>query len=285
MRTGVASSDGVVSRTLTHRLRLTSPDAAMQAILGYVACDPDIVGPEPRDALVEVLPAGRHWRIVQDGLADIETLGIDDTLAEIHGRLFDRSLTDRPSAPILHAASLVRDGRRILLVGRKGAGKTTLTLRLAISGFTLESDENLFVTPTGIIARPRGCRIKETSLPLLPAIADAIAASPFIVDYRGARIFNLDPRQAGIHWSIAEGPVDAILLLRPNHGGLTTAREIPSMAVIRGLMAEIALQQQDKMAAFGALARLASASRGFDVSLGDLDAAIALVEALVARLR
>ncbi|QCK87804.1 hypothetical protein E8L99_19615 [Phreatobacter aquaticus] len=279
---GEKRSGATISRTLTHRLTLVSPDPAMQATLGYLACDPEVAGPEPSDSLVEVLPSGRHWRIVEEGRADIETLGVDDTLAELHGRLFDLSLSDRPSAPILHAASLVRNGRRILLVGRKGAGKTTLTLRLALSGFTLESDENLFVTGAGIVARPRGCRIKESSLPWLPRIADVIEGSPFIVDYRGARIFNLDPRSAGVSWSIAEGPVDAILLLRSNHGGLTTARDIPSMALIRGLMAEIAVQKQDRVSAFASLARLASASRGFDVSLGDLDGAIALVEAITA---
>lgn len=253
----------------------------MQAALAYLACDPEVSGPQPLESVVEVVPAGRHWRIVEKGHADKETLGVEDTLAELHGRLFDRSLSDRPAAPILHAASLVRGNRRVLLVGRKGAGKTTLTLRLAARGFTLESDENVFITPAGVAARPRGCRIKEASLPLLPEIRTAVEASPFIVDYRGARIFNFDPRTAGIGWSVHEGPVDAILLLRANHGGLSSLREIPSMAMVRGLMSEVALQPGQQVRAMSQVARLASSSARFDLSLGGVDEAIALVEKLI----
>lgn len=281
MRRDGREGDGVVSRTLTRRIRILSPDRAMQAALAYLACDPDVPGPEPFESVVEVVPAGRHWRIVETGHADKETLGIEDTLAELHGRVFERSLSDRPDAPILHAASLVRGGRRVLLVGAKGAGKTTLTLRLASCGFTLESDENVFITGAGVAARPRGCRIKEASLPLLPDIATAVEVSPFIIDYRGARIFNLDPRTAGIRWSISEGPVDAILLVRANHGGLSSLREIPAMAMVRGLMSEVALQPGQQVRALSQVARLASSGRRFDLSLGDVDEAIALVKLLI----
>jgi hypothetical protein len=276
----MSTGSAIIARTLTHRVAIVSPDAAMQAGLAYLACDPTVDGPPPSESRIAVVPAGRHWRIVEDGEPDKETLGLEDTLAHLHGRLFDLSLTDRPKAPILHAASLVRHGRRILLVGQKGTGKTTLTLLLATRGFVLESDENLFVTPAGIAARPRGCRIKEASLPLLGPLATAIERSPFIVDYRGARIFNFDPRTAGIAWHVAEGPADAVILLRPNHGGLSSLREIPVMAAVRGLMGEVALQSGDRMTGPASLARLASTARRYDMSLGEVEPAIQLVEAV-----
>ena len=41
-------------------------------------------------------------------------------------------------------------GRRILLVGPKGAGKTTLALCPLQDGYEIEGDENVFVTPDGL---------------------------------------------------------------------------------------------------------------------------------------
>lgn len=282
--TAVPEPSPVIVRTWLHRVSISSPDPVMQAALAYLACEPDVEGPEPSEIHIRVVPAGRHWRIVEPGQPDTETLGAEDTLAFLHGRLFDLSLTDRPGAPILHAASLVKNGRRILLVGQKGTGKTTLTLQLAIRGFTLESDENLFVTGSGVAARPRGCRIKEASLPLLGDLAPVIERAPHIVDYRGARIFNVDPRSLGIRWSVAEGPADAVILLRANHGGLSSLRDIPAMAMVRGLMGEIGLQVGDRTSGPARLARLASTTSRFDLSLGNIEGAMCLLEDVVASL-
>lgn len=282
--TAPSEPSAVIARTWAHRVRIVSPDPAMQACLGYLACDPDVEGPEPSETQVEVVRAGRHWRIVEPGQPEKHTLGPEDTLAHLHGRLFELSLTDRPGAPILHAASLVKRGRRILLVGQKGTGKTTLTLLLASRGFTLESDENLFITASGIAARPRGCRIKEASLSLLGDLAPTIERAPFIVDWRGARIFNVDPRSLGIRWAVAEGPADAVILLRANHGGVSSLRTIPAMAMVRGLMGEIALQAGDRISGPARLARLAATTSRFDLSLGDLGGAIHLLDDVVASL-
>ena len=48
----------------------------------------------------------------------------------------------------IHAAGLVREGRGILFGGRSGQGKTTLALGLIEQGWTLISDDDLFITPT-----------------------------------------------------------------------------------------------------------------------------------------
>lgn len=55
----------------------------------------------------------------------------------------------------LHAALVGKPDRALLLVGKSGTGKTTLTLSLIEQGFLLGSDEFVTLTPDGIAAFPR----------------------------------------------------------------------------------------------------------------------------------
>jgi hypothetical protein len=51
----------------------------------------------------------------------------------------------------LHAAALVRNDRVLLLVGRPGAGKTTLSLALSRSGFDLAADDVVLMHDGGLV--------------------------------------------------------------------------------------------------------------------------------------
>ncbi|MFM9597784.1 hypothetical protein ACKI1O_51825, partial [Streptomyces scabiei] len=83
--------------------------------------------------------------------------------------------------------------RRVLIAGSRGAGKTTLTLRLARAVYEVEGDEHVFIDADGVIARPRACRVKQTSLALLPDLAATIEAAPHYRDVQGRVIYNVDP--------------------------------------------------------------------------------------------
>ena len=55
----------------------------------------------------------------------------------------------RLSAETLHASTVAKDGRAILITGPSGAGKSDLTLRLLDRGFTLVSDDQTIVRKDG----------------------------------------------------------------------------------------------------------------------------------------
>jgi hypothetical protein len=277
----------VIVRTLLRRIVLRTEDGDVHQALRYLECEPEIEGFSARDLDIRIEPCGareRRYRIIEDGVAPREELTPAGVLQYLHRRVFLLSIEDRPQSLLLHSACLRNAGRRILLVGTEGAGKTTLTLRLVLAGYQIEGDENVFVDGRGVIARPRAMRVKERALAHLPEIADRIAAAPFLTDLYGRKIYNFSPAMTGAPWQIREGTVDLVVLLRPNHGGASSLRPLGALAAGRELMAEIGFPATGRGAAVAALAGLTARAQAFDLSLGNAPQALDLIDRLFAAL-
>jgi hypothetical protein len=217
-------------------------------------------------------------RIVQDGTVAREVMTAQAAMEFLHVQLFTSSLGDFPNASILHAACLRRDGHRLLLVGSKGTGKSTLTLRLIRAGYEIEGDEHVFLEGTQVVARPRACRIRESSLKYLPEMADVITSSPRYQEPWSGTIFNVDPRAFGIDWRIERGAVACIVVLRPNHGGYSSIRPMQPSVLVQCLMSETGWRERRRSASVASMAAVASSSRAFDLSLGDHATALRCIE-------
>jgi hypothetical protein len=275
----------VIVRTLLRRIVLRTQDGDVHHALRYLTCEPEIAGYCARDLDVRIEPYAGRYRIIEEGVAPREELTPAGVLQYLHRRVFLLSVEDRPQSLLLHAACLRNAGRRIILVGTEGAGKTTLTLNLMLRGYEIEGDENVFVDGRGVIARPRGMRVKERALAQLPKIADRIAAAPYLTDVYGRKIYNLDPRMLGARWQIQEGAVDLVVLLRSNHGGASSMRPLGPLAAGRELMAEIGFPATGRGGAVAALAGLTARAQAFDLSLGSSPQAIGLIDRLFAAFR
>jgi hypothetical protein len=173
----------------------------------------------------------------------------------------------------------------VLLVGPKGGGKTVLTLHLIRKGYEVEGDENVFVTSDGVVPRPRGLRVKESAAPLLPHLAQVLSTAPYYQSAPGLRIYNLDPRRAGASfWRIEHGRVDAVVVIRPNHGGASSLRAIPPLSLVRAVMQECGLPEEGRAAAIGAITKVIGAAKGFDLSLGDIPEALFCIDRIFEQL-
>lgn len=232
----------------------------------------------PRDAIIAVERRGDSIFVLDDGVQPKRLLCPQATLEFIHMRLFGHAIADRPQATLIHAACLRRHGRRLLLAGTKGVGKSTLTLWLIHAGFEAEGDEHVFVENGRVLARPRCCRVKDESLPFLPEMAAAIEASPCYVNYDGQRIFNVDPRKFSVTWKIEEGEVSHVFALHPNHGGYSSVRPMAPSTLVRFLVPETGWRESERGRSIAALADLARRAKGFDISVGDRTTAIRCID-------
>lgn len=257
-------------------LRTTERDAF--EALRFLECDPEIDAPPRGDLVISIEPFRGRYRIVEENRAVKDVLDTRSLVDHLHTRVFIHSFRQGPLPGILHAASLRRGGRRVLIAGSKGAGKTSLALRLVRAGYEIEGDEHVVLRDGGVIARPRGCRVKEPTLMLLPEFAEAIRSAPAYVDVRGWKLFNVAPATIGGSWRIEKGGVDRLIVLHPNHGGYSSIRVLSPTMAAQMLISELRTQAGDRGSAVAAVAALVSRAKAFDLSLGDYDSAVRCID-------
>ncbi len=253
--------------------------------LRYLECDPEIARAPTEDQTISVERYRAYYRIIQNDEVLREQMTAKAVIETLHAHLVILSLADYPTAPLVHAASLRCGGRRVLLVGPKASGKTTLALRLIQDGYEIEGDENVFVTSKGLVARPRGLRVKQSAGALLPGLSQVLSTASYYEDTLGQRIYNLDPRRAGARsWRIEQGRADAVILLRPNHGGYSSLRPVSSLTLMQDVMLECGLPRTDRGRAVSLLTKLIGTAKSFDLSLGDLAGAAICIKKTVEQL-
>ncbi|MSY12455.1 MAG: hypothetical protein F2673_04925, partial [Actinobacteria bacterium] len=78
-----------------------------------------------------------------DGIPLLEHPDLAAHELEITRVLNHRKLDSEPDRVHLHAAGVARDGRAVVMAGRSGDGKSTLTARLVRSGWEYVTDEQI----------------------------------------------------------------------------------------------------------------------------------------------
>jgi len=146
---------------------------------------------------------------------------------DCYGRLMRRMQTAGWLA--IHGGLVWVAGRRLLVIGQKGAGKTTLMLRLLHDGHRVEGDELVFTREGLAMALPRLFHLKPGTETLIPELAGRLEEAPFTLLTDGGRITGFDPTVAGFDWRIDSGPIDGVVVLRAGHDGPTSTRPLSSV--------------------------------------------------------
>ena len=212
--------------TLDHRLDYLAQDARQDfAVTGRLQ--------------VTALLEDKAYRILEEGRELAIRHDPDATLDFLYSHCYERANTKFPAGTVmLHAACGRFAGRRFLLIGDSGAGKTTVILQLAALGVAVEGDEIAVVMPSGIAALPRRFHVKSRSPTELPWLPPGSERQPFYEGTPGSYIFAVSPRALGYDWEIRHGPIDAVFYLEANHGGQPRLEELA-----RTRMVELAMQQ------------------------------------------
>ena len=119
----------IICRTLRREYRLHLRSDASRELFRFIETDPSIEGValEPFDIVVEETFGFFSMRL-PNGVFTEGTSA--HCIGVLHGLLLWDTLQSHEGRPMIHGATVIVEGRRLLIVGEKGAGKSTLVLHL-----------------------------------------------------------------------------------------------------------------------------------------------------------
>jgi HprK-related kinase A len=181
---------------------------------------------------------------------------------------------------LLHASTVEREGRALLMTGLSGAGKSTLAALLAARGWRLMGDEFALVDPaTGLVhAFPRLVSLKNEAIGVVERALPQARFGPLLAGTPKGAIRHLVPDAEAVA-RMAE-PARPALLLFPRFGFAAAERGLgPSEVFVRLTQAStnyVALAERG----FEAMTRLIREVPARAIDYPDTEAGLAQVEAL-----
>lgn len=176
----------------------------------------------------------------------------------------------------IHAACGSLKGRRFLLAGEKGAGKTTLVTKLLFEGMNAHGDERVLVRGDQTIPLPRKFHLKEGSVPLIPQLSGIWNRLTPYPGY-GVRTCYFAPPDAGFAWETRWGHADVVFYLLPNHKNETWIETSPTWGMAQNLILRASDFDVDPESQVGELCEITSSSENFVIHIGELNAAVRLL--------
>ncbi len=236
-------------------IRIRYADGALARLVApaFAHLEIDAASGRPVDLSLAIDPMGDRFRLLS-GDQDIGTFAENEIVPALKAQLTADVLASGAYALAIHAASLARGGRMLLLCGEPGAGKTTLTVALAQAGFGYAGDDIALLGPHGRVAGvPFAASVKSGAWPLV---------SRFRRDLEAVRIFRRSDGQ-DVRYLPPAGPVAAaplplgwVVLLRRQPDGPARLAHLDRIEAMRSVLAEATAPGQRLSAAvFGLLAR------------------------------
>ena len=195
----------------------------------------------------------------------------------------ESALRDMAGYVRIHAACADYRGSRFIVIGEKGAGKTTLMLKLLSrgNGFRVNGDEMVLVRDGMALPFPRRFHVKRGFKELFRNLTPRIEDSPSLPVPGGHTLKAFSPKEAGFDWEIDERPIRAICCLTPNHGKKTRILSCSGLAMLREIMPMTFLSEEGDHRKIGGLCRLINTVETRRLLVGDLDGAVSALEDLL----
>jgi len=179
---------------------------------------------------------------------------------------------------LLHAATVERDGRAIVMTGESGAGKSTLAALLGERGWRLMGDEFalLDMESFALLPFPRAISLKNGSIAVMEAEVPAGRFGPRLAATPKGDIRHLRPNDEAIA-RMGDGAIPALILF-PRFGQAAAVRGVGQAEIfIRLTQAStnyVALGRRG----FDALTRLVRSVPALAIDYPDTATAIGLIE-------
>jgi len=227
-----------------------------------------------KDASYEFNVRDDVYEIRRDGNLCFSSDDLPDTIFNLQWLIHKVALEDVTESIRIHAGCGELHGRRFLVAGDKGTGKTTLMVRLLFEGFRVVGDELVLVRDGKATPFPRRFHIKQDSVKLLPELEGLFDSLPYNRTDYGHKMFSFAPQDAGFGWKIDDGEVRAIFYLEPNHGGDTHMVECPKYLMAQKIMPMTFLSESDDHMKIGELCGIIDRADCYVLHLGDLEGAV-----------
>ncbi len=169
----------------------------------------------------------------------------------------------------VHGGLVTIDGRRVLVVGDKGAGKTTLMMRLLADGHAVEGDENALTRDGLAVALPRRFHVKPGTAALVPELSDALADAPRTHLSDGTPIIGFDPTEAGLGAATRLAPVEVAVVLRSDAAEPRGWRPLSTVEAVQAAVTHAVATTDSRPALLAACAALLGQARGVELARAD----------------
>lgn len=179
---------------------------------------------------------------------------------------------------LLHAATVEKDGRVLIMTGESGAGKSTLAALLGERGWRLMGDEfALLDMATGLLMPfPRAVSLKNGAIKVMEAEVAADRFGPRLEGTPKGTIRHLRPNETALA-RMGEGAAPCLILF-PRFGSAQDVRGVGKAEVFMRLTQASTNYVALGRPGFDALTRLVEENPALAIDYPDTDTAIALVE-------
>jgi len=178
---------------------------------------------------------------------------------------------------LLHAATVEKDGRAIVMTGESGAGKSTLAALLGERGWRLMGDEFALVDMASgaLLPFPRAISLKNKAIGVMEAEVDAGRFGPRLAGTPKGDIRHLRPNAAAIA-RMGEGAKPALILF-PRFGEAAAVRGVGQAEIFMRLTQASTNYVALGRAGFDALTRLVTGVPALAIDYPDTETAVGLI--------
>lgn len=232
-----ALSRGLTLETGAFRFRIESNLPSVARGLSKVYADFPVtadLGLRDFHIRIDRVPGWRHWFGPQvnfwfDGFSPFKPLPLNHAFALLEWGMNWCLAGHAHHYLLLHAAVLERNGACIVLPGTPGAGKSTLTAALMLSGWRLLSDELAMVDrDDGLIAPlARPVSLKNESIAIIQGFAPAARFSETAHDTHKGTVAHLRPSTESVRRMHDKGRPAHLIFPRWQAGAATTLTPRP----------------------------------------------------------
>jgi HprK-related kinase A len=185
---------------------------------------------------------------------------------------------------LLHASSVEKDGKVLIMTGESGSGKSTLSALLASRGWRFMGDEFALIDPISgdVYPFPRPVSLKNEAIALMRGLLPSTRFGPVQLATAKGDICHLIPDGAAI--AAMNDPSPPALILFPGFGLPRAIRPVATSETFVRLTQASTNYTALGEAGFDALTRLVTRVPACAIDYPDTDTALALVEELWAAL-